>query len=428
MDAGRGPACRHSIGVGRGSARGAGTQPDVRSVHGSGTSLGRGPDKSSGVPRSASLAPPLVAEGPSSALASVGLLRSRPAGVDVSQLEGARRAVAQGRPARLRLDLFPDVNLNAMIERIGDSRTGYSLSGRMEGQPHGGVTLVVSGEALVGPIHSQQGNFSIAYRNGAVHTIREILGEFKCGFDGRLPRAAVRGHPNAWARMASKANDGSEVDLLVLFRDSARRVEGGLQQMHQSIDLAVAWTNDVYESSGVNFRLNSVGAVQVDCQKSRIQRNAGVTNQAEHLKKLIDPADGFVDEAHFLRDRFAAALVRHRDRDVDAVPLRGDPDRGRDRRVPRSVGDEVVEDLDDAARAGQDPRQILRQVDMLGVPAAAAQERVAGLVDHAVDLRRLGRDRQRFRPERPASFLARSNPSSRSTRKSATFSATCWTA
>ena len=237
-----------------------------------------GPDKSSGVPRSASLAPPLVAEGPSSALASVGLLRSRPAGVDVSQLEGARRAVAQGRPARLRLDLFPDVNLNAMIERIGDSRTGYSLSGRMEGQPHGGVTLVVSGEALVGPIHSQQGNFSIAFRNGAVHTIREILGEFKCGFDGRLPRAAVRGHPNAWARMASKANDGSEVDLLVLFRDSARRVEGGLQHMHQSIDLAVAWTNDVYESSGVNFRLNSVGAVQVDCQKSRIQRNAVVTN------------------------------------------------------------------------------------------------------------------------------------------------------
>ena len=43
-------------------------------------------------------------------------------------------------------------------------------------------------------------------------------------------------------------------------------------------------------------------------------------------------------------------------------------------RVPRSVGEEVVEDLDDAPPVGQHPRQVRRQVDEYRVPAASAQE------------------------------------------------------
>ena len=83
--------------------------------------------------------------------------------------------MAEGRPAQLRLNLFSDVNLNAVIERTADTRSGYSLSGRIEGQPHSGVTLVVNGGILAGAVYSQQGAYVIAFRNGPIHTIREIV-------------------------------------------------------------------------------------------------------------------------------------------------------------------------------------------------------------------------------------------------------------
>lgn len=265
------------------------------------------------VPRAAKLARPPVEEEPRSGLEPVEVLRSRPVGVDLPRLAGVRVAVAQGRPAQLHLNLFPDVNLSVVIERTADTRYGYSLSGRIEGQPHGSVTLVVNGEILAGAVHSRQGAYVIASRSGAIHTIRETAGGLNCGFDGRLPRAAVRGDPGASQKKEifpfAVADDGSEVDLLVLFTEASLRAEGSLRKMRASIDLAVAYTNDAYAASGVNFRLNLVAAVQVDYSESTIHGRAGLRNQREDLDRLIDPADGFMDEALAVRDRYAADVI-----------------------------------------------------------------------------------------------------------------------
>ena len=54
----------------------------------------------------------------------------------------------------------------------------------------------------------------------------------------------------------------------------------------------------------------------------------------------------------------------------------------------------VVQDLDDARGVGHHPGQVSRQVDLDGGPAAAAQERVPGLVHQVGHLRGLGGDRQ----------------------------------
>ena len=261
----------------------------------------------------ASPASPLAAEEPPPVEASVRVLRSRAAGVDVPLLAGVRKAVAEGRPAQLRLNLFSDVNLNAVIERTADTRSGYSLSGRIEGQPHSGVTLVVNGDILAGAVHSQQGAYVIAFRNGPIHTIREIVGDLKCG-----SRADLTGRWLGKTRAPSTRNaifggifgdNGSEVDVLVLFTEAALAVEGGLLQMRAGIDLAVAFTNDAYEASGVNFRLNLVAAAPVDYQESKAYGSAGLSNQDVDLRQLIDPADGLMDEAHALRDRYAADVI-----------------------------------------------------------------------------------------------------------------------
>ena len=261
----------------------------------------------------ASVARPLVAEEPPPVEASVRVLRSRPSSVDAPLLAGVRKAVAEGRPAQLRLNLFSDVNLNAVIERTADTRFGYSLGGRIEGQPHSGVTLVVNGDILAGAVHSQQGAYVIAFRNGPIHTIREIVGDLKCG-----STADLTGRRLGKTRAPSTRNaifggifgdNGSEVDVLILFTEAALAVEGGLRQMRAGIDLAVAFTNDAYEASGVNFRLNLVAAAPVDYQESKIHGGAGLWNQQVDLDRLIDPADGFMDEALVLRDRYAADVI-----------------------------------------------------------------------------------------------------------------------
>ncbi len=237
-------------------------------------------------------------------------LRSRPVRVDLLQLAAAREDVAQGAPAGFRLNLFDDVEVEAVIERTADTRYGYSLSGQIEGQAHGSVTLVISGDMVAGAVHTQEGMYVIASANGAIHSVREVTGDFKCGVDGHAHADLfARETPGALTTIGSDGDDGSEIDLLVVFTEAALAVEGGLRQMRASIDLAVTYTNDAYQASGVNFRLNLVAAVQVDYREPTKHGNAGLANQNLTMSHLLGPTDGSLDEVHALRDAYAADIV-----------------------------------------------------------------------------------------------------------------------
>ena len=149
----------------------------------------------------------------------------------------------------------------------------------------------------------------IVSRNGAVHTIREKPRDFRCGVDGQPHDVPFAGTLGSVSAAAADGDDGSEVDVLVLFTEAALEVEGGLQRMRASVDLAVAWANDSYEASGVDLRLNLVAAVQVDYRESRKYGNAGLSNQDDDLIRLLARTDGSLDAAHTLRDRYAADVV-----------------------------------------------------------------------------------------------------------------------
>ena len=88
--------------------------------------------------------------------------------------------------------------------------------------------------------------------------------------------------------------------------------------------------------------------------------------------------------------RDATALVGDRDRHIQPLALRRDPDGGGLGRVTRGVGEQVVEHLHQALPVGHDSGQVGRQVDADGVPPAAADERAARLVHQHGDIRRLG--------------------------------------
>ena len=237
------------------------------------------------------------------------VLRSRSVVVDLTELAAVRERLQERGPVQIRLDLFSDVDLIANIARTAKTRYGYSLSGQIDGDPHGSVTLVVHGDILAGAVHSREGTYVIASNNGAIHTVREISGDFECQVDGRPHKALEVGKPGNVPASATSDDDGSEIDLLVLFTQAALDVEGSLRGMRSGIDLAVAWANDAYEAGGVEMRLNLVAAVLVDYEESSERGSAGVSNQASDLERMVEPGDGLLEEAHDLRDAYAADVV-----------------------------------------------------------------------------------------------------------------------
>ena len=88
----------------------------------------------------------------------------------------------------------------------------------------------------------------------------------------------------------------------------------------------------------------------------------------------------FTEQLAELVRRDAPALVGDRDRHIQPLALRRDPDGRGVRRVARGVGEQVVEHLHQALPVGHDPGQVGREVDADGVPPAAADERAARLV------------------------------------------------
>ena len=255
-------------------------------------------------------------------------LRSRSARIDIDRLSAARSEVAQGRPHHLRLNLFADAGFDALIERTAPTASGYTLTGRLADEPLSMVVVAVNGGHVAGTVWSSRGVHSIRARGG-IAEIRQLnpMASGRCEVveapptahpdASRKPRsgdspfapqpraradAAVA--PKAASRTANSAqsDEGDVIDLLVVYPPFARRSQGGHQAMRVLIEQDVAVTNEMLRSSGVEFRIALVAAVEVDYEES----DASIITIAFDL---LDGSDGQLDDVHALRDSYAADLV-----------------------------------------------------------------------------------------------------------------------
>ena len=90
------------------------------------------------------------------------------------------------------------------------------------------------------------------------------------------------------------------IDLAVVYTPRAREEAGGAAAIETEIDLMIAETNEVYRASGVRHRLALVARSEVAHTETSGDRD---------LEHLTDPSDGFLDEAHDLRERSGADLL-----------------------------------------------------------------------------------------------------------------------
>ena len=254
-------------------------------------------------------------------------LRSRSARMDVGRLSAARREVERGSPVRLNLNLFADAEFEAVMERTASTASGYTLTGRLAGEPLSMAVVAVNGGHVAGTVWSSRGIHSIRAAGG-VAEIRQLnpAARWRCGVGEAPPTAwpdatrkpQARGSPFApQARTdssviapkaasqtanAGQSDDGDAIDLLVVYPPFVRRHQGGHQAMRALIEQDVAATNEVFRESGAAFQIELVAAVEADYEES----DASIITI---VFDLLEESDGQMDEVHALRDSYAADLV-----------------------------------------------------------------------------------------------------------------------
>ena len=239
----------------------------------------------------------------------VDALDSRLVGIDLGQLSEVTKShispkgPVKGQPStpqKLILNLFDDVVFTGIVEHVEPTASGHALWGRLEGVELGTMTMVVNGKVVVGTVRTPNEVYSIRTASDNKYVIRQIdesslppLGE---------PLEAPLSPRDAPAQADDvPPDDGSEIDVMVVYTPWAKHREGGRAAIEALIDLFVAETNQAYANSGVVHRIRLVLREEVEY----IETGDSVIE----LSRLRDDSDGYMDHVHELRDLYAADLV-----------------------------------------------------------------------------------------------------------------------
>ena len=235
-------------------------------------------------------------------------VRSRLVRIDLDQLAAAQALASRDSTPRTRLtlNLFDDATVQAVVERTAPTWSGgYSLSGRIAGSAFGTVTLVVNGSVVAGSVRMPGATYRIRTAGGGLYDLAQVdLSTLPPEAEPLVPAYASRpgpGVPDAAGDPSSAADDGSAIDMLIVYTPRARVAEGGPAEMGALIDLLVAETNQAFAESDASPRIRLVHQEAVNYTEDG--------DLSLDLNRITDPADGHMDDVHTLRDTYGADCV-----------------------------------------------------------------------------------------------------------------------
>ncbi|HSD26842.1 MAG TPA: M12 family metallo-peptidase [Vicinamibacteria bacterium] len=240
---------------------------------------------------------------PRAAPPRLGVVRSRPVRLRLGLIPGAAardaaRGVLPPRGHRLTLNLFDDVLVRARMAWTQRRGSALAWAGKIEGEPIGDVVLAAVDGVVSGSVVWPGGAYRIRF-DGSTHVVEQLdhdqFPESGCFKEVPGVAAEVGGMPVA------NADDGSLVDVLVVYTPAARAAAGGTPAMLSQVNLAVAETNTGYANSNVVQRLRLAGTAEVGYTESG--------DVSEDLDRLTATGDGFLDGVHALRDGDRADVV-----------------------------------------------------------------------------------------------------------------------
>jgi len=215
-------------------------------------------------------------------------------------------ALAKLKPGQsLTLNFFSDATLHADIEQSRHSGLYTThLQGTIQNHPNSSVLMVIHDGAVAGIVRTtDSGTYRIRSAPGRGQIVEQI-DDFKFPPCGTGPDQHVHALPDAEPQL--NQNDGSVgcpifVDIMIVYTPEARDLEGGTAQIQAIAILAIDATNAAYGNSQIDHFVRLVYLGEVDYAETGF---FGI-----ELGRLRDPADGFMDEVHPLRDQYGADLV-----------------------------------------------------------------------------------------------------------------------
>jgi hypothetical protein len=211
------------------------------------------------------------------------VVRSRLVTVDLAQLDAPGGASIAD---RLVLNFFPDAVYTAVLDRVETSSLGaFSWVGNLEGVELSQVILAVKDGVMIGNAVAPGMFYQVRYAGDGVHAIREAD---QAAFPPELPPIPVDLPAGDVAQPNSAADDGSTIDVLVIYTDDARAQVGGTAAMEAMIATAETETNAGYANSGITQRVNVVHTAEVSYDESGFDWNTTLSRFRAH-------GDGYFD-------------------------------------------------------------------------------------------------------------------------------------
>ena len=234
---------------------------------------------------------------------------SRLVGIDFGQITQATNPQVDpkdpvaGKPTTLQalvLNLFDDVVFTGIVEDVERTSAGHALWGRLDGVGLGTFTLVVNGRVVIGTVRTPDAVYTIRTAGDGTYVIRQI------DESSLPPLGEPLGGPLSTPEARSESDDvppddGSVIDVMVVYTTEAKHFEGGKAAIEALIDLFVAETNQANANSRVIHRIRLVLRDEVDYIEDG--------NSFIDLNRLTEDSDGYMDHVHELRDLYAADLV-----------------------------------------------------------------------------------------------------------------------
>jgi len=202
--------------------------------------------------------------------------------------------------AGLTLNLFDDSRYLAHFVTVQPGvEAGFVFSGYLQGEQDSEVYLALEGETAAAEISAGGALYTLSYVSDGVHRLQELeQSAFPPGGPSPLPP------PASPATQASGAvdDDGSLIDILVVYTAAARTSAGSEAAIRTRIETAISSANASFGNSQIDTRYRLVHTAEVSYSESGFNWNTA-------LDRLTAPADGWMDDVHTWRDEYAADLV-----------------------------------------------------------------------------------------------------------------------
>ena len=232
------------------------------------------------------------------------VVRSRRVGLDEEAFGRIADVLDAGQSAPLvRLNLFPDVVVDSLVDYHDVTASGHSWSGGVEGDPTGSVAVAVSGETLHAIVRTGGRVYTITRIGEGEYSVREL--DRSNLPDGMPPVAPPRGN-SLDPPVPAFVDDPSRVDIAVFHTAQATQDAGGTDEIGALIDAWIADTNAAYVRSDIHHRLNLVLRQQVPYVEATDTDERSAAGQA--IDCFDDADDGCLDLDE-IREEFSADLV-----------------------------------------------------------------------------------------------------------------------